>query len=157
MIVFAFLIFTSMQITRYQQRIEKSKHNLEVYSEAKVNQFIVLSELCQHYLTSHTISKYINFIISNFVNARTFEQTMDAYRKAEIYYGKLFEMLQKHPDFTYMKSFITWHDEFVKMEEKRLFAKEFYNDSVTEFNKYISTVPWSIVANLRSTKPMKHI
>ena len=85
---------------------------------------------------------------SNFQNATTPEEKMEANNQLSGFLGRLFAVSEAYPELKANRSFENLQEQLVELENKIRFARQFYNDTVTEYNQTIQMFPASIFAGL---------
>lgn len=85
---------------------------------------------------------------SNFQNATTPEAKMEANNQLSGFLGRLFAVSEAYPELKANTSFENLQAQLVELENKIRFARQFYNDTVTEYNQTIQMFPANIFAGL---------
>lgn len=85
---------------------------------------------------------------SNFQNATTPEAKMEANNQLSGFLGRLFAVSEAYPELKANTSFENLQNQLVELENKIRFARQFYNDTVTEYNQNIQMFPASIFAGI---------
>lgn len=65
----------------------------------------------------------------------------------------LFAVTENYPDLKANQNFLALQEELSSTENKISFARQFYNDTVAEYNTLIQKIPSNIVANIGGFKP----
>jgi LemA protein len=64
----------------------------------------------------------------------------------------LFAVVENYPDLKASQNFMMLQEELSGTESKIAYARQFYNDSVMEYNIRIQTIPYNIIASLSKFK-----
>lgn len=81
-------------------------------------------------------------------NATTVEESIDANNQLTGTLKSLFAVAEAYPDLKANQNFINLQNELTGTEDKIMFARQFYNDTVTKFNIAIQSFPASIIAGM---------
>lgn len=68
--------------------------------------------------------------------------------------GQFFAVAERYPDLKANQNFLALQEELSSTENRIGFARQFYNDQVTDYNTRIQTVPSNIVAGMFGFQPM---
>lgn len=85
---------------------------------------------------------------SNFQSATTPEAKMEANNQLTSFLGRLFAVSEAYPELKANTSFENLQNQLVELENKIRFARQFYNDTVTEYNQNIQMFPASVFAGI---------
>ncbi len=85
---------------------------------------------------------------SHYINAETPADKMSANSEMSGLLGKLFAVAESYPDLKANANFIDLQAQLYDTENKISFARQFYNDTVMEFNNAVQMFPSSIFASL---------
>jgi len=67
----------------------------------------------------------------------------------------VFAVAEAYPDLKASQNFLQLQEELTGIEEKIAYSRQFYNDSVLEYNNTIQTIPNSILAGILGFKAME--
>ena len=67
----------------------------------------------------------------------------------------LFAVAEAYPDLKASQNFVQLQEELTGIEEKIAYSRQFYNDSVLEYNNSIQTVPNNLLAGILGFKAME--
>lgn len=81
-------------------------------------------------------------------NATTIEDTINANNQLTGALKTLFAVAEAYPDLKANTNFIKLQDELTETENKIMYARQFYNDTVTKFNVQVETFPANIFAGM---------
>ena len=83
---------------------------------------------------------------SRYMSANTPQEKMDANNQLTGFLGRLFSITESYPELKANTSFENLQAQLVEVENKIRFARQFYNDTVTEYNQTIQMFPGSLFA-----------
>ena len=69
--------------------------------------------------------------------------------------GQFFAVAERYPDLKANQNFLALQEELSSTENRIGFARQFYNDQVTEYNTRIQTVPSNLVAGMFGFQTME--
>ena len=85
---------------------------------------------------------------SKFLSANTPEDMMKANSELTQVLGRLFAVSEAYPELKANVNFMHLQEELSKTEDKIGYARQFYNDTVMEYNNAVQMFPTSIVASM---------
>ena len=83
---------------------------------------------------------------TRYMSATTPEEKMEANNQLSGFLGRLFAISEAYPELKANTSFENLQAQLVEVENKIRFARQFYNDTVTEYNQTIQMFPGSLFA-----------
>lgn len=83
---------------------------------------------------------------ANYSSARTAGEKMAANNELNGFLGRLLAIAEAYPELKADSSFLNLQNQLVELENKIRFARQFYNDTVTEYNQAIQMIPGNIFA-----------
>ena len=85
---------------------------------------------------------------NNFVTASTPEEEMKASGEITQALSRLFALSENYPDLKANQNFVSLQNDLKETEDKISIARQFYNDTVLNYNNKVEMVPSNIVAGL---------
>ncbi len=85
---------------------------------------------------------------NSYVNANTTEDGLKADGELSNAISKLFALAESYPDLKANTNFTNLQNELSEIEQKIVYARQFYNDSVLKLNNKIEMFPSNIVAGM---------
>ncbi len=85
---------------------------------------------------------------NSYVSANSTEEGLKADGELNKAISKLFALSEAYPDLKANENFMNLQNELSEIEEKIVYARGFYNDSVLKLNNKIMMFPSNIVANM---------
>ena len=86
-------------------------------------------------------------------NATTVEESIEANNQLTGTLKTLFAVAEAYPDLKANQNFINLQNELTGTEDKIMFARQFYNDTVTKFNTAIQVFPANLFAGMFGFTP----
>ena len=83
---------------------------------------------------------------TKYMSASTTEEKMEANNQLNELLGKFFAISEAYPELKANTSFEKLQTQLMEIEDKIRFARQFYNDTVTEYNQAIQMFPGSLFA-----------
>ena len=83
---------------------------------------------------------------TRYMSATTPEEKMEANNQLSGFLGRLFAISEAYPELKANTGFENLQAQLVEVENKIRFARQFYNDTVTEYNQTIQMFPGSLFA-----------
>ena len=80
------------------------------------------------------------------MNARDIDQSAEAANMMTAALGRLFAIAENYPELKANENFRVLQEELSSIENKIAYARQFYNDSVLQYNNAIETVPGVFLA-----------
>jgi LemA protein len=89
---------------------------------------------------------------SRAVDARGVDKQAAAESELSGALGRLMLVVEQYPDLKANQNFLALQEELTSTENKISFSRQFYNDSVMQYNTRIESVPSNIIANMFNFK-----
>ena len=89
---------------------------------------------------------------TKYMSASTTEEKMEANNQLNGLLGKLFAISEAYPELKANTSFEKLQTQLVEIEDKIRFARQFYNDTVTEYSQAIQMFPGNLFAGMFNYK-----
>ena len=83
---------------------------------------------------------------AKYMSANTAAEKMEANNQLSGFLGRLFAISEAYPELKANTGFENLQGQLVEVENKIRFARQFYNDTVTEYNQAIQMFPGSLFA-----------
>jgi LemA protein len=91
------------------------------------------------------------------VGAKGLEQKVKADRALDGALGKLFAIAEGYPDLKANTNFLELQRELTATEDKVAYARQFYNDSILDYNNKCKTFPGKVFAGMFGFKEKQYI
>lgn len=85
---------------------------------------------------------------SGYMNATSNEQKMEMNNQLTSTLKTLFAVSENYPELKANTNFMSLQEELSELEEKIVYARQFYNDAVTIYNNKIQMFPGNIIAGI---------
>ena len=89
---------------------------------------------------------------TKYMSASTTEEKMEANNQLNELLGKFFAISEAYPELKANTSFEKLQTQLMEIEDKIRFARQFYNDTVTEYNQAIQMFPGNLFAGMFNKK-----
>ena len=115
------------------------------------NKFVVLDNRVKNSWSQIDVQMQNRFSLvpnlkTRYMSATTPEEKMEANNQLSGFLGRLFAISEAYPELKANTSFENLQAQLVEVENKIRFARQFYNDTVTEYNQTIQMFPGSLFA-----------
>ncbi|MGQ0534667.1 MAG: LemA family protein [Methanobacteriota archaeon] len=144
-------------IIRAENRIDNAWSQIDVQLKRRVDLIPNLVETVKGYAKHEreTFEK-VTAARAALVSARSPGEAMDANNMLTGALKSLFAVAEAYPTLKADKNFLELQDELTHTENKVAFARQYYNDSVLDYNNSVETMPSSVVAGMmgRKERPM---
>ena len=85
---------------------------------------------------------------NTYLSAGTPDEKMKSSGELTQAINKLFALAESYPDLKANENFLDLQKQLKEVEDKISYARQFYNDSVLQYNNKIQTVPSNIIASM---------
>ena len=85
---------------------------------------------------------------NTYLSASTPEGQMEANGELTQAISKLFALAEAYPDLKANTNFVKMQEDLKETEEKIAYARQFYNDTVLQYNNKVEVIPTNIIAGL---------
>lgn len=164
-IIFAVIVFLIIGLILYfisiyngliqlRQNIDKSWSNIDVLLKQRHDELPKLVQVCEAYM------KYERETLEKVIRARNFYDTAksvgDKAKADDAITGALktlFAVAEQYPELQANKNFMQLQSRITDLENQIADRREFYNESVTNFNIRIQSIPDMFVAKMLNYTP----
>ncbi|MEK6817584.1 MAG: LemA family protein, partial [Nanoarchaeota archaeon] len=91
------------------------------------------------------------------IGAKSLSKKMEANNQLEGFLGKLFAIAENYPDLKANTNFLQLQNELTTTEDKIAYSRQFYNDSILDYNNKCKTFPGMFFANMYKFKEKEYI
>lgn len=161
-LVIAFVIIAGYATTIYnslvaaKNNVPKAWANIDVLLKQRHDEIPKLIKSCEGYM------KYENDTLRKVIELRSAAQSAQtvaarAQKEGELTQGiqKIFALAENYPELKAQSGFQQLQNRISDLENQIADRREFYNDSVTNLNTRIESVPDSFIANFMGLKQME--
>ena len=139
------------KLIKLQNRIKKSQASIDIYSNKRFDLIPNLVECIKSY------SKYESNTIENIVSLRSSYQqqknmNIKDVEKMNNELNKYLAVVEAYPDLKANTQYMSLHGELKEVEDELERARHIYNDTVTDYNTLIESVPTNIIASIFAFK-----
>lgn len=148
-LIAAYLIATYNSLVRSRNLVRDQWSQIDVQLKRRFDLIPNLLETVKGYMKheSETLEKVIK-ARNSFLVAETPEQEMASSNDLSQALSKLFALSESYPDLKANTNFMDMQNELTETEDKIASARQFYNDTVMQYNNKIEMFPSSIVASM---------
>jgi len=140
-------------LVRVRQQVKNSWSQIDVQLKRRHDLIPNLVETVKGY-AAHERQTLENVIKARgaAVQAQGVEQKSQAESLLSGALGRLMVVVEQYPDLKANQNFLALQEELTSTENRISFARQYYNDTVMQYNTKIQTVPTNIVAGLTGFK-----
>lgn len=147
-------IFTYNGLVSWRNRVKSAWSQIDVQLKRRYDLIPNLVETVKGY------AQHEKDLLENVTKARSAcmqAQGVQDTAKAENFLSQtlksLFAVVENYPDLKANQNFLSLQEELTSTENKISFSRQFYNDSVMEYNTRLQTIPTNIVAGIGNFRP----
>ena len=146
-VLVVYLISTYNSIIRLNERVKEAWSGITVILKLRADLIPNLVNTVKGYAKheKETFEGIAN-AKTRYMSATTPEEKMEANNQLSGFLGRLFAISEAYPELKANTSFENLQAQLVEVENKIRFARQFYNDTVTEYNQTIQMFPGSLFA-----------
>lgn len=153
LVVLAFVAVTYNSLVVLRNRVKDQWSQIDVQLKRRFDLIPNLVETVKGYAKHE--SETLEAVISarnTFLGAQTPEQEMESNNQLTGALSKLFALAESYPDLKANQGFLDLQNELTETEDKVAAARQFYNDTVLQFNNKIEMFPSNFIANIFNFK-----
>ena len=151
-----YVISTYNKLVKNRNKVKDGWSQIDVQLKRRADLIPNLVETVKGY-TSHeseTLEAVIN-ARNSFNTAGSIEEEMEANNQITGALNKLFALTEAYPDLKANENFLSLQTDLKEVEEKISYSRQFYNDTVLNYNNMIEMFPGNIIASLFKFKGSK--
>jgi len=153
------LIYYYNRFALLENRIENSFSQIDVQLKKRTDLVPNLMESVKGYM------KHEKGIMTEVTNARKalvgagkdINKKLKADGALESALGRLFAIAENYPNLKASENFVQLQEELSAIEDKVAYARQFYNDSILDYDNLFSTFPGNMFAKLFSKKQKEYL
>ena len=147
LIIIVIAIYNSLVMKR--NKVKNSWSQIDVQLKRRFDLIPNLVETVKGYAAheKQTLDAVIS-ARSKFLSANTPEDMMKANGELSQVLGRLFAVSEAYPELKANVNFMQLQEELSKTEDKIGYARQFYNDTVMEYNNAVQMFPTAIIASM---------
>ena len=151
--VIALLVLTAVyyinRIVVLSNRVDTAWAQIDVQLKKRADLVPNLVETVKGYMKhERKVIEMITKARERMMGARTFKERIEAEGELTRALKTLFALAENYPNLRASENFKLLQEQLEGIENKIAYARQFYNDSVLEFNNMISTIPGVFFAKL---------
>lgn len=147
-------VFTYNGLITWRNRVRNAWSQIDVQLKRRYDLIPNLVETVKGY------AKHEKEVFENVTKARSAcmqAQSVTDTAKAENFLSQtlksLFAVAENYPELKANENFLALQEELTSTENKISFSRQFYNDTVMEYNTKLQTIPTNIVAGIGNFRP----
>jgi LemA protein len=152
------LIYYFNRFALLENRIENSSSQIDVQLKKRADLIPNLMESVKGYM------KHEKSVMTEVTNARKalvsgsdLNKKLKADKALESALGRLFAIAENYPNLKASENFVQLQEELSSIEDKVAYARQFYNDSVLDYDNLFTTFPGNIFAKLYGRKQKDYL
>lgn len=150
-LIFAIVYFN--RFVRAANRVDNAWAQIDVQLKRRTDLIPNLVETVKGYASHEkTVLENVTKARSAIMNAQNPQQAMDADNMLTGALKSLFAVAENYPDLKANTNFLQLQDELTHTENKIGFARQFFNDSVRDYNNSVESFPGLIFAGMYGRK-----
>ena len=148
-VVISWFIRCYNALVQLRNKVKNAFSQIDVQLKRRFDLIPNLVETVKGY-TKHESETLENVVKARntYLTATTPEAQMEANGELTQAISKLFALTESYPDLKANENFIKMQDDLKETEEKIAYARQFYNDTVLQYNNKVEVIPTNIVASL---------
>ena len=156
-VALAWVIGTYNGLVRARQNTMNAWSQIDVHLKRRYDLIPNLVETAKGYMKheSETLEKVIA-ARNQAIAADGVKEQAKAEGQLNSILGGFFAVSESYPELKANENMLALQEELSATENKLSFARQYYNDVVTDYNTRLETFPSSFIANLGSFKPKDH-
>lgn len=157
LIVIIFVVYYNRFVV-LANRIANSLSQIDVQLKRRADLIPNLMESVKGYMKHEKgIMNSVNEARKALIGAKDLPSKMKANNKLEGFLGKLFAIAENYPDLKANTNFLQLQNELTTTEDKIAYSRQFYNDSILDYNNKCKMFPGIFFANLYGFKAKEYI
>jgi LemA protein len=146
------------RFTVLSNRIENSLGQIDVQLKRRADLIPNLLETVKGYAKHEQVAiKAVTDARKALVGAKDLPERVKADRGLESALGKLFAIAEGYPDLKANTNFLELQRELTSTEDKVAYSRQFYNDSILDYNNKCKTFPGNLFAGMFGFKEKEYI
>lgn len=142
-------------LVRLNRNIDKSWANIDVILKQRYDELPKLIEVCKGYMNyEKSVLRDLTELRSDLMKATTVSDKANISNKISDGLKSLFAVAENYPNLEANENFLITHKRISGLESELSDRREFYNDSVTNYNVRIKSIPDMFVADMMHYLPV---
>ena len=141
-----------------KQRIENSRSQIDVQMKKRADLIPNLVNIVKGYAKhERTVFNEVTKARTSFMNAKNFDSKVKANSKIQSALKGVFAVAEGYPELKASANFLHLQQETSSIEDKIAYARQFFNDSIMNYNNTTKVIPGKWFANLYKVKEVKYL
>ena len=149
-----YVVFTYNRLVRTRNQIDNAYSQIDVQLKRRYDLIPNLVETVKGY-AAHERGTFeaVTNARANAINAQTPADQAQAENVLSGALKSLFAVAEAYPDLKANQNFLNLQEELTSAEDRIAYARQYYNDSVQQFNTKIQTFPRNLLAGMFNFQP----
>jgi len=153
-VVVLWFISTYNGLISWRNRVKDAWSQIDVQLKRRYDLIPNLVETVKGYAThEQTVFENVTKARAASMQAQGVEETAKAENQLSQTLKSLFAVSENYPELKANQNFLALQEELSSTENKISFARQFYNDSVMEYNTRLQRIPANLVASIGNFQP----
>jgi LemA protein len=141
-----------------ENRIENSFSQIDVQLKKRADLIPNLMESVKGYMKHEkTIITEVTTARKALIGVKDMNKKLKADAALESALGRLFAIAENYPNLKASENFVQLQEELSAIEDKVAYARQYYNDSVLEYDNLFSTFPGNMFARMFNKKQQEYL
>lgn len=148
-VIIAWVVSTYNSLVQLRNKVRNAFAQIDTQLQRRFDLIPNLVETVKGYAGHEKeILENITASRSGYMNATSNEQKLEMNNQLTSTLKTLFAVSENYPDLKANTNFMSLQEELSELEEKIVYARQFYNDAVTIYNNKIQMFPGNIIAGI---------
>jgi LemA protein len=159
-VVFVAIVFLAYynKFVVLKQRIDNSRSQIDVQMKKRADLIPNLVSTVKGYAKhERTVFNEVTKARTDFMKAKNFDSKVKANSEIQSALKGVFAVAENYPELKASANFLQLQQETASIEDKIAYARQFYNDSIMDYNNTTKKVPGKWFANLFKVKEVKYL
>jgi LemA protein len=155
-VVVFYFISVYNSLIRLRNNIDKAWSNIDVILKQRHDELPKLVETCKGYMRhEREVLEKITELRTSWANAKTMAEKAKISDAISGTLKTLFAVAENYPQLKANENFLQLQARITGLENELADRREFYNDSVNNYNIRIQSIPDKFIANMLNLKPIE--
>ncbi len=161
LIVFSLILISFGYHNRFvvlKQRIDNSQSQINVQMKKRADLIPNLVSIVKGYAKhERTVFNEVTKARTEFMSAKNFESKIKANSNLQNALKGVFAVAENYPELKASSNFLQLQQETSSIEDKIAYARQYYNDSIMNYNNTVKIIPGKWFASLFHFKEIKYL
>ena len=153
-----YIIYVYNKALKWDLRVSNSWSQINVQLKAKINLIPNLVEVSKRYATyEKDLFSSIVELRQILINSESSNENIENNKNLNKDVEKLFLLAESYPELKANETFLDLQKQIREIEDKIAIYRQFYNDTVMLYNRFIQTFPHNIIVKLFGYKEIEYL